>query len=231
MATKTANRLPVTPNGDASTEVVAPQVQTPTVVVERISPQLLELEIVGITPLLVCAWSEKAKRMILDKQMKKAKRGKDAKDPQADYLASRYISTEGWDGVPAGGLKGCVVNACRAVDGLPMTLAKRMLFVRAQGYTKDNMGLVRIYGEHQMHEGMVRIDQGTADIRFRAIYPTWSMKLEIEFLSSIISAEQVANLVELSGFIEGLCEHRPGAPKSCTGNNGRFQIKRPEGVK
>lgn len=199
------------------------------IVIERIQPKVLELEVVGITPLLVCAWSKKARQQMLDKQMKKANRGKEAKNPEEDYKASLYVSTEGWTGIPAGGVKGCLVNACRAVDGLPMTLAKRMLFVRADGVTAGGQELVRVYGDHQMHEAMVRIDNGgTADIRFRAVYPQWSVKLQIEFLGSIISAEQVANLVELAGYVEGLCEHRPGAPKSCTGSNGRFQIRRSE---
>src|SRR5580700_1767170 len=152
------------------------------IVIDRIQPKVLELEIIGITPLLVCAWSEKAKRQMLDKQMKKATRGKEAKDPEADYKASLYVSTEGWTGVPAGGIKGALVNACRACD-LAMTLAKRLLFIRAQGVDKEGRGLVRIYGEHKLHQAMVRIDNGsTADIRFRAVYPQWSMKLEIEFL-------------------------------------------------
>lgn len=198
------------------------------IVIARIQPRIVEIEIVGTTPLLVCAWSHKAMQQMLDKQMRKAKRGREAKDPEADYQASLYVSTEGWTGIPAGGVKGCLVNACRATD-VAMTMAKRMLFVRSQGVTKDGQQLVRIYGEHKMHRAMVRIDNGgTADIRFRAVYPDWSARLEIEFLESVISAEQVANLVELAGFCEGLCEHRPGAPKNCTGSNGRFAIRRHE---
>jgi hypothetical protein len=110
-----------------------------------------------------------------------------------------------------------------------MTLAKRMLFVVGQGVTKEGQELVRIYGDHEMHEAMVRIDNGgTADIRFRAIYRKWSAKIQIQYLSSVISAEQVCNLVELAGFVEGWCEHRPGSPKSNTGSNGRFQVRRSE---
>ena len=152
------------------------------VVIPPIIPKLIEVEVVGITPLLVCAWSKKAKQQMLDKQMKKANRGKLAKDPDADYKASLYVSTEGWTGIPAGGMKGCLVNACRAVDGLPMTLAKRMIFVQSQGVTKEGQELIRVYGEHKMHEGMVRIDNGgTADIRFRAIYTEWSLKRQCNF--------------------------------------------------
>lgn len=216
---------PATNNGNLATLAPPPVAG---VLIPPVQPRRIELTIVGLTPLLVCAWSHKAKQQILDKQMKKANKAKEAKDPEADYRASLYVSTEGWTGVPAGGVKGCLVNACRAVDGLPMTLAKRMIFVAAQGQTKAGQQLVRVHGEHKMHEGMVRIDSGgTADIRFRAIYPLpWSIKLEIDFLPNVISAEQVGNLVELAGFCEGLCEWRPGAPKCNTGDFGRFQIRR-----
>ena len=166
---------------------------------------------------------------MLEKQMKKPKKALPAKDPQADYLASLYVSTEGWTGIPAGGVKGCLVNTCRLVDGLPMTLAKRLCFVRSQGQTKEGKQLVRVYGEHELHENPVRINNGAGtDIRFRAVYPRWSINLEIEYLKNVISAEQVANLMELAGWGEGLCEWRPGAPKNNTGDHGRFKIKRDE---
>ncbi len=195
------------------------------ILIAPIVPKIAVFEIVGISPLLVCAWSHKAKEEMLAKQMKKAKRGREAKNPEECYLNSRYISTEGWDGVPAGGIKGCLVNACRATD-VAMTIAKRMIFIHSQGTTKDGQELVKIEGEREMHQGMVRVSNGEPDIRFRAIYREWSMKLEIEFLENMISAEQIGNLIELAGYVEGLCEHRPGSPKNNTGSNGRFRLKR-----
>lgn len=230
MATKTAkNRLEGNGVVNLETGSDKPVADQQKIIIEPISPQIVCIEVVGITPLIVNAWSHKARTQMLNKQMKKASRGREAKNPEEDYKASLYTSTEGWTGIPAGGVKGALVNSCRAVEGLPMTLAKRMVFVRSQGVTAAGQGLVRIHGEHKMHEAMVRIDNGgTADIRFRAVYSEWSATFEIEFLSSVISAEQIANLVELAGFIEGLCEHRPGAPKNNTGDNGRFQIKRRE---
>jgi hypothetical protein len=194
--------------------------------IPRITPKIIVVEITGTSPLLVNAWSKKARQMMLDKQMKKAKRGRDAKVPEEDYKNSLYISTEGWTGIPAGGMKGCLVNACRACD-IPMTMAKRMIRVLSQGVTADGKELVRIYGNHVMDESPVRIDNGgTADIRFRARYDKWSCKLEVSFLENIISAEQVLNLIEMAGWIEGLCGHRPGSPKSNTGSNGCFEVKR-----
>lgn len=212
-------------NGDAA--LPAPPAQTPALEIERISPNILVVTIKGITPLVVNAWSHKAKDMIRGKQTGTKKKGaREAKKPEEDYLASRYISTDGWDGVPAGGVKGCLVNACRATKGdLPMTEAKRMFFVMAEGRTSDGQGLVRIHGKPRMYEAMVRVGMGVADIRYRAMYEEWSMKLSIQFLTNLITPTQLGNLVELAGFVEGLCEHRPGSPKSNTGDYGRFVIE------
>src|SRR3546814_14019556 len=56
--------------------------------------------LVGDSPLIVHAWSEKAKKMMLDKQMKKATKAKEAKDPQADYEACFYRTPTGDYGFP-----------------------------------------------------------------------------------------------------------------------------------
>ena len=73
-------------------------------------PQMNEIvvEIEGTTPLLVCAWSIKARRQMLGKQMKEAKTAREAKDPKQCYLDSLYVSTDGWTGIPANGFKDCL---------------------------------------------------------------------------------------------------------------------------
>ena len=45
----------------------------------------ISLHLEGTSPLITHAWSEKAKKMMLDKQMGKALKGKEKKDPVADY--------------------------------------------------------------------------------------------------------------------------------------------------
>ncbi|MEI3090561.1 MAG: hypothetical protein V8T01_11640 [Oscillospiraceae bacterium] len=52
------------------------------------------VRIVGDTPLIMHAWSEKAKREMLEKQMKTAKaKAKDAKNPIEDFIRSMYWKT------------------------------------------------------------------------------------------------------------------------------------------
>ena len=61
------------------------------VVIPNVEIKTAVLKIVGDTPLIMHKWSEKAKKEILDKQMKKAKsKGHDAKSPIEDFINSMY---------------------------------------------------------------------------------------------------------------------------------------------
>lgn len=215
------NRLPEIPASKAKPK----DTEIQKIVIAPIEIKLMQITIEGITPLIVHNWSEKARKEMRDKQQKKANKAREAKDPQAEYLAALYTHEEGWTGIPASGVKGCLVNACRMVNGLPMTLAKRMLYVHADATNAKGQDLVRVYGEHEMHEANVRLESGTADLRYRPIYKKWEIPLTIQYIANVVSAEQVANLINMAGMCEGLCEHRPGSPKSNTGTNGMFKIR------
>lgn len=56
---------------------------------------------------------------------------------------------------------------------------------------------------------MVRIAMGTADIRHRAEFPLWAVKVPVTTNSSIISLEQLVNLFNIAGFGVGVGEWRP----------------------
>lgn len=212
-------------NGHVNRIAEMAEPQTPTIMIPRPNIQTFEAPVVGVTPLITHRWSKKAIEMIEAKGQKKAKGPKDAKNPEAEYNAARYISTEGWDGVPATAFKAAMVGAARQCDGLTMTEAKRLFFVEPDGYDDENNGLVRIFGEPQMHRAMVRVGMGVADVRYRPIYTPWRAVVKVRFNAGVISADQVVNLIQLAGMSEGICEHRPSSPKSATGTFGCFQIE------
>lgn len=198
------------------------------IVIPRPDIQRLRVPIQGLTPLIVHAWSEKAKRQILDKQRKIPSTGREIRDPERDYNDSRYIASRGWDGFPAVGFKASMVGACRQIpgSGLPMTLAKLLFFVEGDGQDEKNMdGLVKIEGTPQMREDMVRLETGVADIRFRAMYMPWTATLQVRFNAGMVSAEQVVNLLMLAGSSVGIGEWRPSAPKSATGTFGLWEVE------
>lgn len=59
--------------------------------IPKFRTQEIQLRIVGDTPLIVHAWSAKAKREILEKQIGKPKtKARDPKDPLEDFVASMY---------------------------------------------------------------------------------------------------------------------------------------------
>lgn len=196
----------------ASNEIIIPTPEIATITVG----------IRGVSPLIMHAWSAKAKQMMLDKQMGIPVPKKQAKSPEDDYNGARYISAQGWDGVPATAFKAAMVGACRLVDNLNMTLAKRLFFVEADDAASN---LVRIYGEPEMRQDMVRLETGVADIRFRPEYNPWRAAVTIRFLNGIIKPSAVVNLMALAGMAEGVGEWRPSAPKSATGTYGMWEIE------
>lgn len=193
----------------------------------RMDLRQISIPVVGTAPLVVHAWSEKAVTMMRDRQQKKGPAPKTAKDPEADFQASKYISQEGWEGVPAAGFKAAMVNVCRLFgkSGLPMTVAKRTLFVAPEGYSTRGVGLTRIYGDCSMREDMVRLQTGVADIRYRAAYaPGWKANVLLRFNAALVSLDTLITLLEYAGMHDGICEWRPGSPESVTGSWGTFQV-------
>lgn len=173
--------------------------------------QTVTFMLVGDSPLIVHAWSEKAKRQMLDKQMKKATKAKEAKDPEADYEACFYRTETGGYGFPAIGVKAAMIAACRFVD-MKMTAARGAFHIDGE--------LLPIVGDPRPREDLVRIGMGTADIRYRPEFVDWKMPVILKFNAAVISPEQLANLLNTAGFGVGIGEWRPEK----NGSYGRFHV-------
>lgn len=162
----------------------------------------MQVRLVGDAPLICHAWSEKARKQMLDKQMKRAKAAKEAKDPLRDYEESLYKHPEGGYGFPAIGFKAAAVDACSHVDGLTKVQARGAFHITGGD-------LVKINGEPTMREDMVRVGMGVADIRYRGQFDPWSADLTVRFNAGVLSAEQIINLFNTAGFGIGVGEWRP----------------------
>lgn len=188
--------------------------------IPAINIQYATISIVGDSPLIVHKWSEKAKKEILDKQMKKAKtKGHDAKDPVRDFIESLY-----WlDGEPEEkteeGFARAIQNGARF--GFPSVAFKASAVAAGyrSGVTKNLVSMygafhidgefVEIKGIPEMREDMVRVGMGVADIRYRGEFKEWSATFQAKYNASAISLEQLVNLFNLGGFACGLGEWRP----------------------
>ena len=172
--------------------------------------------------MLVNKFSEKSKREMLEKQTKKAKGAKEARDPMAEIEAATYRLPNKKFGIPASGLKNCEVSACKFIDGVPMTRAKGAFFVM-----EDADGLVELKTDSglEIDERMVAIGpfgKKTKMSRFRPRFDDWSVTFKVLYDPDLLSAEQLLNLYERAGFSVGLCEYRPEK----SGSMGMFHVKR-----
>lgn len=179
-----------------------------------IDVRVLELTLVGDSPLICHKWSEKAKQQMLDKQMKKAKQGKEAKDPERDFTESLYPfpNDHGDYGFPSVAFKAAAVGAARYVDGAKMTELRGAFHVLDE--------LSPLEGVPKLREDMVRVGMGTADLRYRGEFPEWKAFITIRFNARAISPEQIVNLFNVAGFGVGIGEWRPEKD----GSYGMFHV-------
>lgn len=187
------------------------------IIVHPLNIGVIPMKIVGLRPLIFHQWSEKAKQMILDKQMKKATKGREIRDPKAEYESSFYKNSKGEIAFPALAIKQAVVNAARNLEGVTMTLLRGSVFIQG-----DEDGLIKVdyEGKPEMREDMVRIGMGTADLRFRGSVKNWSMTFTVKHNADVVSVEQVINLFRVAGFACGLGEWRPER----NGDFGQFDV-------
>lgn len=200
-------------------------------VVELLPIKIAEFEITvrGISPLIVHRFSEKAKKQIEDKQQKRAKSAKEARDPNAEFLASLYTFPGDVAGIkgcryglPAVWFKLAAVDACRFSDGMKMTMARGSFHV--MGESSDSGGMVLLhYDDLRMREDAVTIGMGSRDIRYRGEFSGWWVKLHIRYNSACITPEQIINLINVSGFGCGVGERRPS--QGCSDQFGMYQVE------
>jgi len=143
--------------------------------------------------------------------MKRGTQAKAAKDPEQDYLDSLYVHPEGGYGFPAIAYKAAAIRGAKAL-GMTMTDMRSAFHVLGE--------LVKIDGDPRPREDMVRIGQGTADIRYRAEFPAWSATLTVQYNARAVSAEQIAAMFDAAGFGTGIGEWRPEKD----GQFGRFHV-------
>ena len=204
--------------------------------IPQMNIQNFTLSLVGTTPLISHAWSQKAKKMILNKQLKKASTGREIRRPAYDFAESLYWLSEKPD------LEGLPDEECQRIlaevipkskFGFPV-LAFKASAIDA-GYQQGSLdkkttarGAFHIQGEFAVIEGiptprtdMVRIGMGSADITFRAEFKSWRTTLPITYNASAISIEQIVHLFNLGGFANGVGDWRPAKD----GSFGRYRVE------
>lgn len=205
------------------------------------------ITIVGTTPLIVHAWSTKAKQEMLDKQRGKkvsAKHG--IKIPYNDFIESLYWLTgkpelgstdeeaeknlaEAFEsgvkfGFPVTGIKQAIITgAYRAGLDVKQTELRGSFFL--EGATDAaTIELAEIEGDlPEMREDMVRVGgmSKSADIRYRGEFKNWRINMIMQYnADGKYSIDQLLNFVNYGGFCTGIGEWRPEKD----GQNGMFEL-------
>lgn len=197
----------------------------------------VNIRIVGDTPLIVHAWSEKAKRMMLEAQMKATKtKAKEVRNPVDDFINSLY-----WlEGKPEESTEEAFMKAVKngakfgfqvgAIKQAANSAAYRMGWVKNQMSLRGSYFLNTEWNEFfeikgsvpEMREDMVKIGMGSADLRYRGEFKNWYADLTLEYnASGNMTLEQILNCINCGGYTVGLGEWRPEKD----GTFGKFHVE------
>lgn len=190
--------------------------------IPRIKQGVVEVYVLGVTPLIFNRASEKVKRELLlpRGRLNAAARAANLKhDPIAEYRASVYRirnrEAPTLLGIPSTAFKGAMRTAALRLPGVARTEVDQLIWV--EGYT------VSVFGVPQLKMDMVRMaDRArTPDIRSRAVLPEWCCKIAIRHTLPLINAQSAANLLAGGGMISGVGDFRQEKGK---GNFGLFDL-------
>lgn len=203
--------------------------------IKPIQLETVNISIVGSTPLIVNAWSVKAKQMILDSQTGKKMKKHNIKIPFNDFMSSMYWLTGmpelGEDddeaeriwcdavesgakfGFPTTGIKQSIITgAYRAGLDVKQTELRGTFFLEGstEASTSDIAEIIGCVPEPR--EDMVRVGgiSKSADIRYRAEFKTWEIPLKLTYhKNGKYTIEQILNFINYGGFVVGIGEWRP----------------------
>lgn len=204
--------------------------------IKALDIQRVDIKIVGDSPLIVHAWSEKAKRQMLEAQMRTTKtKAKEVRDPYADFIGSLYWLTEQPEATPeafeaavkAGAKWGFPTSSIKQAGNSAayrLGWCKNQMELRGSYFLSSEFGeMAEICGSvPEIREDMVRINGGSADLRYRGEFKNWYMNLTIEYnRSGNLTLEQIVNVINSGGYCVGIGEWRPERD----GSFGKYHVE------
>lgn len=201
------------------------QKNTEVIEIRPLEIKKVSIRVVGKTPLIEHAWGIKAKREMLEKQMKVTKtKARAAKNPVEDFITSMYWLSPMPTEMSEAAFNKAIADGARF--GFPVTAFKQAAISAAYrlGWTKDKMSMrgaffidgdenqmLEIQGDPPiMREDMVKVGMGTADIRYRGEFRNWYADMVISYnANGTYALEQIINIINAGGYACGVGEWRP----------------------
>jgi hypothetical protein len=226
------------PAAEATTTKVKPgRVDLGELLSDEEPTQDFKLWLLGTTPLICHAWSEKAKQDMLKGQVGSTRTAKEKRDPEADFLASLYDMGDGKTyGFPVTAVKKAILACAHKDRGIPRTDVMAALWLDAEvvrvrpalASAICDLPLVRIYaGPPAMREDMVRIGAGlrkTANLAYRAQFSVWGMRITGSVNPLMVAPHALAFLTKQAGSAIGIGDWR----NEKGGWFGAFRIATPQ---
>jgi hypothetical protein len=176
--------------------------------------------------LVVHAFAEKAKAEIRDKQQKKAKKAKEERKPHEEFLSARVIDEFGRECVPIVAIKKCLVTAVTSMENLTKVGMRQAIFAAPLANLSSMECPIETYDGKfavgTMREDAVTIGINKRGLTYRPQYIDWQLRVRLEYNSTLVSSDQLRELLTQAGWGVGICEGRP--EKSSALGWGRFLV-------
>jgi hypothetical protein len=202
------------------------------VVIKAPSFEIVSIGIRGTSPLVAHKFSFRKQQEIAgvqalgDAEKRKRNKVRAARNFEQEFNEARYISREGWDGIPCAAFRSACIRACTLVD-FKMTIAKMTVFILADGFDKEtHVPLVRIHKSRPvMNVSPVANADKSLDLRSRPMYADgWEATVRIRYDTNQFSKDDVAALMARVGMQVGILQGRASSPKSAGCGWGEFEL-------
>lgn len=178
--------------------------------------------IIGDTPLISHAWSEKARQEMLKTQSGATRSAKEKRDPEQDFINSLYEFGDGSGvyGFPVTAVKNAIIDCAHKDRGIARSDVQSALWLDAEmiktktAYPKAkcNLPLVRIFGDKpMMREDMVRVGVGlrkTANLCYRGEFTNWAVRISGSVNPLMVPPHALAFLIRSAGSSVGIGDWR-----------------------
>jgi hypothetical protein len=199
---------------------------TPEISIMEIQRGILDVCILGTSPIILHCMSEKAGQELLFPSPKKTSADKQSTlkhRPIEEFRASPYFMED--EDAPThlallpSMFKRALGTAALDMPGSNKSQIGRLVYVR--GERTPLWGMPRVFMSIVRNSDIAR----TPDVRTRAILPEWACRLTIEFTMPILRQQSIINLLAAAGMVSGAGDWRQ---EKGSGSYGAFKLVAPD---
>ena len=201
------------------------ETQAAEVKIKPIKKRKFQITIKGKSPLVMHAWSEKAKAMVRMTPQDRKKLPKEKRTPEQTAHECAYRMDDGSFGLPIDAFKKAITEAAHVDDGVPKKTIRSAFFIEAPD--KSNNVPLSYVEEPVVTEDKVTVGRGQTDLRYRLYFHDWKATYTCEIDTSKLNIQDVLTLVNRAGFGVGIGDWRPQRD----GDKGRFVLDPDDGLK